>query len=385
MTKYNFKKYWKTRYSSLLSDQELIEREVKDMEENFVKHSVDESGNPTIEMPIIVHDDLRKYYAELDYLKRVIRIRKIWRPRDWWKAIMDCVLSCYSHIAHWQDTIQRRKVARLTDEQRISYYRKQVQKIERRLMSLFPDDTSDCSYSDFEPELFAETPKAIKDKAKALLAKRCYYLDMMFRATDVEIKRLDEVNDGLRQYTQLLKKQSEKWENREAQSFDDAWECDNEANLIWSPAEEGTVLPYEGDDFYGSNFERMIAIEKEVWCTSYLDACVKLQYYPNEEEEGTSSTSISGDMDAEHSDWKDGKWHRPEFEHIHFCYALHHMYDHLHLPMVDILHVNSYRVELKRENTLYLDITETHHPKGFGLYHRRQEYETAFEKMSQSQ
>lgn len=363
---YNFRNYWKRRYSSLLLDKSMIEREVNDIEENFVKR--DKKSN-SITMPTIVHDDLCKYYAELKYLNRVIMVRKFWRPRDWWKRITEFLESCYYKVLGFLANQKRKKEQRLSEEERIPYYRKQVQKIEKKLMKMFPD-SYDCTWTEWEG--FEPIPKKVKEKAQDLLSDRTYYLDLMFQATDVEIKRLEEVNDTLRLYTKFLKKQAGEWDIRDqGLKFDDEpWENSNEANMIWAPANEGTILPYKGDDFYGSDFDRIINIESDIYADDSLEPCASILYYDHKGD-------ITGDYDEEEPDWKTGNWHRPEFEHIQVCHAVHHLYDHLRLPIVDILHVNSYRLEFKRENSLYLDITETHHPKGFGMYYRREEYEEA--------
>jgi len=379
--KYNFKEYWRATYSSLLLYKSMIEREVDDIQKNFVKR--DKKGN-SITMPTIVHDDLCKFYAELDYLKRVLWVRSFWRPRDWLEKITETIQLWYSKIESFWFARKRKREQALDKEERIAYYRKQVQRIEKKLMKLFPEDTSNCTWTSAEIAFSSPSQKQ-KDKARSLLSKRCYYLDQMFQATDVEIKRLEEVNDTLRHYTQFLKKQADDWSERDkGLIFDDEpWENCNEANMYWAPGAEGTILPYDGDDFYGSNFNRIIEIENSILDDSDLIPCVSMLVYPEgEDEEGNHcEKSITGDFDEEEEDWKTGNWHRPEFEHIKVCHAVHHLFDHHNLPIVDILHVNSYHLEFKRENSLYLDITETHHPKGFGMYYRREEYEEAMKKI----
>ena len=58
---------------------------------------------------------------------------------------------------------------------------------------------------------------------------------------------------------------------------------------------------------------------------------------------------IINKLDDEIDDWKEGRWSRiPAFAHIKVCYAMHHMFDHQNLSIVDILHLCEYRLELER-------------------------------------
>jgi len=374
MSKYNFSNYWKESYTSLLQNKSMIEREVNDIQDKFIKRD-----EYSATMPTIVHEDLSKYYAELDYLKRVIFVRRFWSPKDWINAIAHFFKSIHFKIYFFKYEFQRNREKRLSEEARIPYYRSQVQKIEKQLLKMFPEINSDCSWS--ESKEFADLSPQVKDKIKNLLSQRCYYLDHMFRATDMEVKRINEVNDHLRQLTSLLKKQTTEWNSKSNEMFkDSAWEIDNEANLIWAPEGEGTILPFVGEDYYGSNFESMIYIEKVVHSDSSLEPCASIVYWITNDND-KQETKVIGDLDSEINDWKEGLWRRPELELIQLCHAFHQMNEHLEIPIADILHVNSYYLELKRGNTLYLDIFSTHHPKGYGTHYRREEYEEAMKKM----
>ena len=58
---------------------------------------------------------------------------------------------------------------------------------------------------------------------------------------------------------------------------------------------------------------------------------------------------VINQLDDEIDDWKEGRWSRiPEFAHIKVCYAMHHMFDHQDLPIVDILHICNFRTEIVR-------------------------------------
>ena len=58
---------------------------------------------------------------------------------------------------------------------------------------------------------------------------------------------------------------------------------------------------------------------------------------------------VINQLDDETDDWKEGRWSRiPKIAHIKVCYAMHHMFDHQDLPIVDILHLCEYRLELER-------------------------------------
>ena len=76
MKKYNFNAYRKETLHSL----------------RVAKHwREDENHSWSITIPCDEYDDWVKWHAEIQYLNRLIRFRRIWDPRGWWKKIADWI------------------------------------------------------------------------------------------------------------------------------------------------------------------------------------------------------------------------------------------------------------------------------------------------------
>ena len=94
MKKYNFNAYRKESLRSLQSTKHWIEREIQRVTETYDIHwKEDENHSWSITIPCDEYDDWVKWHAEIQYLNRLIRFRRIWDPRGWWKKITDYVIT----------------------------------------------------------------------------------------------------------------------------------------------------------------------------------------------------------------------------------------------------------------------------------------------------
>ena len=104
----------------------------------------------------------------------------------------------------------------------------------------------------------------------------------------------------------------------------------------------------------------MVYIQQSIYDNrDFLGACVHILKYP-EPTDHLSMTDkeldVINQLDEEIDDWKEGRWSRiPAFAHIKVCYAIHHMFDHQNLSIVDILHLCEYRIDLERRLCYYTD------------------------------
>lgn len=101
-----------------------------------------------------------------------------------------------------------------------------------------------------------------KDETDLLLGERKVLLDWMFCETPEEVERMRVVNQRLFDLTNRLRVKmadvAEYLASRERDDFDDDYEI--EGTLMFCYNGEDSVLPYPGDEVYGSDFGLMINV-----------------------------------------------------------------------------------------------------------------------------
>ena len=82
---YDFSSYKSESYEMLKQLLNTVCEQEQTLRETSISSGINEEGNPFIcfdsAEPIT---QLQKYNAEIKYLKHLIRIRRIWHPRDWY-------------------------------------------------------------------------------------------------------------------------------------------------------------------------------------------------------------------------------------------------------------------------------------------------------------
>ena len=356
MKKYNLNAYRKESLRSLQSTKHCIEKEIQRVTELYDIHwREDEKHSWSITIPCDEYDDWVKWHAEIQYLNRLIRFRRIWDPRGWWKKIADRIyLRCYN-ISRWFDRRQELRVEKMPKDKQWEWRKKQVQHIEQQIIQIAGKDDSDCTLgSALEIE---DLSRSKREKLQDLFLKRNYLLDQMFLATPIEVAQLEEINQYLRDLTkQLEDKISTLYRRDLSYGYEHDWSDEYEGYLVWN----SKCKEYEGDDQYGSNFQKMLSIQQGIYADrDCLGACVNILKYP-EPTDNLSMTDkeleVINKLDDEIDDWKEGIWSRiPKIAHIKVCYAMHHMFDHQNLSIVDILHLCKYHIEIERRLCYYSD------------------------------
>ena len=349
MKTYNFNAYRKETLRSLQSNKHWIEKEIQRVSDTYDIHwKQGENQSWSISIPCDVYDDWVKWQAEIQYLNRLIRFRRIWDLRGWWKKIADRIyIRCYN-ISRWFDRRQELRVEKMPEDKQWEWRRKQVQRIEKQIIQIAGKDDSNCTLgSALEIE---DLSRSKREKLQDLFLKRNYLLDQMFLVTPTEVARLEEINQRLRELTKQLEDKISTLYRRDLScGYEQDWSDEYEGYLVWQSDCKG----YDGDDIYGSDIQRMLSIQQEIYNDrDCLGACVHIF----KRSKPTDNLSMSdkeleviNKLDDETDDWKEGKWSRiPEFAHIKVCYAMHHMFDHQNLSIVDILHLCEYRLELAR-------------------------------------
>ena len=349
MKKYNFNAYRKETLRSLQTTKRWIEREIQQVSKKYdIQWKEGESQSWSITIPRDEYDEWVKWHAEVQYLNQLIRFRRIWDPRGWWKKIPDWVdMRCF-YMRLWYKKRQEQRVEKMPKDKQWQWRKKQVCRVEKQIIHIVGKDDSDCTF-DTALEI-EDLSKRKRAKLYALLLKRNYLLDQLFLATPTEVARLEEINQQLRKLTKQLEDKISTLYRRDLSCGDEHdWSDVYEGYLVW----QSDCKAYEGDDIYGSDIQEMLSIQQGIYEDhDCLGACVHIFKRNNLIDNPSMSDKeleVINKLDDEIDDWKEGRWSRiPEFAHIKVCYAMHHMFDHQNLSIVDILHLCEYRLEIER-------------------------------------
>ena len=186
-----------------------------------------------------------------------------------------------------------------------------------------------------------------KDEIDILLEDRKVLLDWMFQETPEEVERMRVVNQRSFDLTNRLRVKmadvAEYLVCRERDNFDDDYEV--EGTLRFSYNNEDSVLPYPGDDVYGSDFTLMINVRDWLNIDNRSHQLELLCRY----DEPRESTLASGNLDDGQS-W--GHDMAGCFDDIVISHTTMLFNRDFGFPVVDILHLNDFwnEVHVKYQN-----------------------------------
>lgn len=177
------------------------------------------------------------------------------------------------------------------------------------------------------------------ETVKELLSDRRALLNEMFQPTPEAIKHFNVVNDRLSiLYSQLRTRMLTIDEKRllimDCPDFDDDFEI--EGRLSFSFNDENSVLKLEDDNYYDSDFTRMICLidslihHKTDW---HALECIYLH-----------SRNFDDNLIWNNDFPFIG---REEFKDIKICYAVHNLTDHLGYSIPDIIRLNDFWAEVR--------------------------------------
>lgn len=175
-----------------------------------------------------------------------------------------------------------------------------------------------------------------------LLNQRRTLLNMMFREDDVEIERMKIVNCRLFTLTKRLRlKMADVCEGLVKQTrddFDDDFEVDG--ILSFNYDYKDSILPYEGNSVYGSNFYQMIALNNRLRFISnkpYLELSCRY-------DDSRKNLLESGNCDIDDLSWA----HEitGSFYGIYICHTTAVFCRDFGYPVVDVLHMNDFWSEV---------------------------------------
>ena len=181
-----------------------------------------------------------------------------------------------------------------------------------------------------------------KQELLMLLAQRQTLLNWMFLETKEEIKRMKVLNSRLFNLTnQLRVKMSDVCEELASRPQDNITDYFEVIGLLkYSFNDSSSVLPYKGDDVYGSHFTMMISLNN--WLTGedplhYLE--LHCRYDDCREVILQSGLLDDGDFWAHDISGS--------FSGIAICHTTKLFACNLGYPLVDVLHLNDFRSEVK--------------------------------------
>lgn len=242
----------------------------------------------------------------------------------------------------------------LSVDERLDKYRQVIRDVEAEILRRTGDPLK-------RNRFYKIDSKEKADDIDELLSFRYFTLSKMFQihCSDAEVKRIEEINDRLCKLTSDMFQQARS-ACQNVRTMLKQLDCDDcwiEASLRFKGGykdySEEDILSLEEDDFYGSDFKRMILIlaflDVEYKGDVEIMGCMS-SLADNHElviEDGADMDDFVNDLD-DGTTWAEGWLHHPKLEHIAFCYAAHTLVTHNDYCIPDLMHLNSFetRVEI---------------------------------------
>ena len=246
----------------------------------------------------------------------------------------------------WFDIINALET--LPEEERIDRYRAEVQKVEKSILRLTGDPLKLSSRRWEKSERTAE-------KVEDLLGRRYYLLSKMFEihCSEAEVKRMDSVNAHLYELTcDMFSRTSRMYRNildLPMDPKDDDLTVEGTLKYWGDSAQD--VLRLEDDEFYGSDFARMILVnatlQRDVKGDLDIISC-RPMWNPGC---GHKSSMSDAELDIDnHLDdgttWAEAWLRHPKLDHICMCYATHAVVTHQDYSIPDLLRMNTFEVKV---------------------------------------
>ena len=186
----------------------------------------------------------------------------------------------------------------------------------------------------------------------ALLDLRGWALNSLFdvHCSDEEVRRFTAINDKLYTMTESMYERArmvnELIKTMPLHEKDDDVEV--EAKLKFWEDGAPSVLEIEDDDFYGSDFTRMIVL-RTIIDSDYksYDKIERVAIYPKlvDGKLIPDDTEIKNDMD-DGTTWAEAWLRHPKLDHLIVCHAVHDICTHKNYSIPDLLRMNTFEVSV---------------------------------------
>ena len=190
------------------------------------------------------------------------------------------------------------------------------------------------------------------DLLDSLLLLRGWALNSLFEVhcTDEEVRRFSAINDKLYAMTESMYERAqmvnELIKTMPLHEKDDDVEV--EAKLKFWEDGAPSVLEIEDDDFYGSDFTRMIVL-RSIIDSDYrsYDEIERVAIYPKlvNGKLIPDDTEIKNDMD-DGTTWAEAWLRHPKLDHLIVCHAVHDICTHKNYSIPDLLRMNTFEVSI---------------------------------------
>lgn len=182
-----------------------------------------------------------------------------------------------------------------------------------------------------------------------LISVRRSVLDALMMPTEEEVRMMGEQNERLLEQThRLYDKTFEMWKVMNDAGLNSNDYCVR-ATFDFGRSEENVVRRLDNDNWYGSDFSRMIGIladfgRRENRTISHIHET--LQCFGQSEEKARGElVGVLDDGDT----WADGALCNQAFKNIAVCYMLHAVCSHFHYSLADVLRMDSFTIRVYAE------------------------------------
>lgn len=194
---------------------------------------------------------------------------------------------------------------------------------------------------------------------ESLIMRRKLILDNMFQATLHEIDLFVKQNERLLDLTnQMYHRTAQIYRMSLAnmKMYLDGDDCEVEGKLIYSYNDSDSVLKYEEDKIYQSDFDYMIELvsllmEKNRHRVAEIE-CAIISYNPESLPSMTDKKLDCVDTLDDGVTWAEGCLMRPELDSICVCHAVHDICTHKDYSIPDLLRMDDFFVDVYLTNSV---------------------------------
>ena len=234
-------------------------------------------------------------------------------------------------------------------EERLEKYREEIRDAEKKILAITGDPYENCiSYTC--------DSKDKKDTVENLLMFRDFALSKMFEihCSDAEVARIESLNAKLYELTQQMFKRTGSFYryilDMPLEPLDDDIEVEGSLRY-WDDAKSG-ILHLEDDDFYGSDFQRMIPILAFIGRENHGDlpivSCNPFWRKDSGHKSSMTDKELGIDNYLDDGDsWAEAGLHHTKLDHIVMCYATHAIVTHNNFPIPDFIRLNDFEVKVE--------------------------------------
>ncbi len=234
----------------------------------------------------------------------------------------------------------------LPEEECVEKLRCEIRGFESSILAITGDPIETCWWDTVKPDNVA-------DYVEELLGFRYYALTRLFEihCTEAEVRRIERVNDKLLEMTREMFERTGQVYRYFLDMPRDRSEEELEVEGTLRYWEDAEPLRLEDDDFYGSDFRRIIPIIAYlgdhhhgelpiITCSPSYDPDRKFNSSMSDRELGIENTLDDG------VSWAEAGLHDERLSHIVFCYASHAVVTHKNFCIPDYMRMDTYEIKV---------------------------------------